>query len=89
MEGVGFAYFPTSSLPTMLGGGGAGEWDNIDSFNVHPASGRWDILNVGSSASINDGVLNITDTGDGTHDYYRITRDLAVQMMLFIFGLSL
>lgn len=54
----------------------ATEEENIDSFDVHPVN-RWSITNTTyDSAIVNDGILNMSDVGDGTADRYNIVRDL-------------
>lgn len=67
----------TSSFPSDYGGGvGSSSEENVDSFDVHPAN-RWTVASEGwANAVISDGVLNLTDVGDSTADYYRLSRDL-------------
>lgn len=65
---------PPSFLPNPVKGS---EEENIDSWTVHPASGRWAFVeDTGLTDTIDNGILNITDTGDGTLDRYRIEREL-------------
>ncbi len=54
----------------------ASEEENVDSFNVHPAN-RWTESNEGFTAAIANGRLNMSDTGDGSTDYYYIQRGLS------------
>lgn len=54
----------------------ASEAENIDSMDVFP-SNRWTITNNGfDRAVIDDGLLNMTDIGDGSVDGYRLERNL-------------
>lgn len=53
------------------------EFDTIDSFNVHPLN-RWGEATEQDwgSAVVSDGILILTDVGDGSQDYYQMDRDL-------------
>ena len=53
----------------------AAEEKNIDSFNVHPAN-RYTETNEGMAVTVDNGRLKVTDTGDGSVDYYTIERDI-------------
>lgn len=65
---------PPSQPPSMSVNA---EQDNVESWNVHPASGRWLFVeDTGLTDIISNGMLNISDTGDGTLDRYRIERKL-------------
>lgn len=70
---VGVLGAPTS--PFSPNSASSSEFDTIDSFDVHPAN-RWTEVNSGFDVSISDGLLNMSDTGDGTKDIYYIDRDL-------------
>jgi hypothetical protein len=55
----------------------AAEFENIDSFDVHPDSGRWDVTNAGiGSVTVDDSTLIMVDTGDGTTDTITLERGL-------------
>ncbi len=56
----------------------AAEQDNVDSFDVHPAN-RWNDLVTTITPSVNNGLLNISDVGDGSSDIYRTERGLRKQ----------
>lgn len=51
------------------------EEENIDSMDVFP-SNRWSVTNNGFTAEISAGLLNMSDVGDGTDDFFQINRDL-------------
>lgn len=51
------------------------EESNTDTFDVHPAN-RWSELSGGVSASVDGSLLVLSDTGDGSSDYYAIRREL-------------
>ncbi|MFX1417253.1 MAG: hypothetical protein ACFFC0_10600 [Promethearchaeota archaeon] len=74
----GFPHFPSSSPSRQTVGSGAAEWETVDTFEVHPDSGRWtESANVGwDSSVISDECLNLTDTGDASLDYISYSRDL-------------
>jgi len=66
----------TSSPPfSMKVGSGASEEEQIDSMDVSPAN-RWDVTNTGFAATMGDGLLHLSDVGDGTVDSYSLARDL-------------
>ena len=75
-SGVQAAESSASSVasPNSIGRA-ASEEKNVDSFSVHPAN-RWTVANVGYTAAINDGLLNMSDVGDSSSDYYVVSRDL-------------
>ena len=76
-SGVQASESSTSSVasPNSVGGG-AGEFDNIDSFDIHPGSGRWAETDLGFTSTVSDGLLNMSDIGDGTADSVTWERDL-------------
>ncbi len=62
---------PFSPTPVM-----ASEEENVDTLNVHPLN-RYDITESGWGTKIvSSGILNLTDTGDGSTDYYLMMRGL-------------
>ena len=54
------------------------EFDTVDTFDVHPDSGRWDIIDSTNldSHTVENSIYNVTETGDGTSDYIVMKRDL-------------
>jgi hypothetical protein len=52
------------------------EFDNVDTFNVHPGSGRWEITSDGYDSVISNGLLNMTDVGDLSTDYILLQREI-------------
>lgn len=54
------------------------EQDNVDSWNVHPGSGRWTevFTEIAGEPSITEGLLNITATGTGSGRSERWERGL-------------
>lgn len=57
-------------------GVGASEEEEIDTFNNWPGY-RWNIVKeTGVTDTINNGMYKITDTGDNTHDYIQLDRNL-------------
>lgn len=51
------------------------EWEYIDTFSQHPDA-LWSETESGFSSIIENGLLNLSDVGDGSSDYYYIDRDL-------------
>ena len=51
------------------------EFENIDSFDVHPDN-RWIETGTGITVSVDDSILDISDTGDGSVDTYTMSRML-------------
>lgn len=64
--------FNTSFFVEQVSGS---EEENVDSFDVHPAN-RWSITNNGFTTTVDDSLLNISDTGDGTTDTIEFQRSL-------------
>lgn len=73
---VGVLGVPTSpSSPNSQNSISSSEFDTIDSFDVHPAN-RWIESGAGTTVTVDNGWLNITDVGDGNLDTYTIIRGL-------------
>lgn len=53
----------------------ASEDENIDNMLVNPKN-RWSVGNVGFTETMTQGSLKASDTGDGSIDYYKISRSL-------------